>query len=327
MKRPLNFSLGLALCAGMFTAPALAVVSIDFLKVGDAGNAPDSRVMIDSSSGYGSVAYEFYMARNETTIGQYVEFLNAVAKSDPYQLYSAGMASTSYVAGISRSGSSGNYSYVPIGNSANKPITYVSWFDAARFCNWLHNGQGSGSTEIGAYTLNGAMSGIYTVNTGAQAWIPSENEWYKAAYYDATKNGGAGGYWALPNQSDSIPGNTIGVPGSANFYDGDYVGYPTTALTDVGAYGAASASYYGTNDQGGNVYEWNDAVVSGSWRGVRGGAWNNSGFLDLDSARRYDDVPSMENHVYGFRVAGVPEPSAMLLTLLASGLVVLRRLR
>jgi hypothetical protein len=45
-----------------------------------------------------------------------------------------------------------------------KPITFVSWFGVARFCNWLHNGQGSGSTKSGAYTLNGAMSGIYTVN-------------------------------------------------------------------------------------------------------------------------------------------------------------------
>jgi sulfatase modifying factor 1 len=91
------------------------------------------------------------------------------------------MATTSSIAGISRAGSSGSYEYSVIGSSAHKPITYVSWFDAARFCNWLHNGQGSGSTESGAYTVNGAMGGFYhTVNPGAKTWIPSENEWYKA---------------------------------------------------------------------------------------------------------------------------------------------------
>jgi formylglycine-generating enzyme required for sulfatase activity len=136
--------------------------------------------------------------------------------------------------------------------SAVVSIDYVSWFDAARFCNWMQNGQGNGSTETGAYTLNGAMSGIYAVNPGAKTWIPSENEWYKAAYYDATK-GGTGGYWSYPTQSNSVSGNAIGVPNSANYYDGDYVGFPGMALTDVGAYGGNSDSFYGTNDQLGNV--------------------------------------------------------------------------
>jgi sulfatase modifying factor 1 len=96
-------------------------------------------------------------------------------------------------------------------------------------------------------------------------WIPSEDEWYKAAYYDPTKGGS--NYWKYATQSDTLAGNTIGAANSANYYDGDYVGsgssaIPTSnALTDVGAYGANSVSFYGTNDQGGNVWEWNEAVI------------------------------------------------------------------
>lgn len=165
----------------------------------------------------------------------------------------------------------------------NLPIAYVSWFDAARFVNWLHNGQGSGSTETGVYSLNGATSGIFTAQPGATVWLPTEDEWYKAAYYDPTKNGGTGGYWLHANQSDSMTTNDPTVAGSANFYDGDYVGSGTSsppsgnALTEVGAYGSDSQSYYGTNDQGGNVFEWNDAVILGSSRGLRGGSWGDLG--------------------------------------------------
>lgn len=132
------------------------------------------------------------------------------------------------VAGISRSGSSGSYEYAVMdngGSSANRPITYVSWFDAARFSNWMANGQptgaqGNATTENGAYTLNGATSGVSFTknttnpNTGGTVnwWIPSEDEWYKAAYYDPTPGAGGGdNYWRYPPQSDSVPGNVIGA--------------------------------------------------------------------------------------------------------------------
>ena len=322
MKHPISFAFGLAALASIsLVNSASAVVSIDYVSVGNAGNAADT-------TGHGAVAYEYKIAKNETTIGQYAEFLNAVAKSDPYALYNPSMASNTNIAGISRSGSSGNYVYAPVAGSVNKPISYVSWFDAARFCNWMHNGQSSGGTETGAYTLNGAMSGIYTVNAGATTWIPSENEWYKAAYYDATK-GGTGGYWQYPTQSNALGGNTIGVANSANYYDGDFASSPGR-LTDVGAYGANSDSFYGTNDQGGNVLEWYDAVMPGSRRGLRGGFWDidvGFGDLTLTSSYSYVTEPSGERIGYGFRVASVPEPTCLVLTLLASGVLVIRRKR
>jgi sulfatase modifying factor 1 len=117
-----------------------------------------------------------------------------------------------------------------------------------------------------------------------------------------------GGYWAQATKSDTLAGNTIGVAHSANYYDGDYVGYPGTALTNVGAYGLNSASAYGTNDQAGNVYEWNDAVIDRSWRGLRGGSLFGGEDLQTSSSRDIGSDPSDELavSVLGFRVASIP---------------------
>ena len=300
------------------------------MTVGDAGNAADT------TAGYGAVAYEYNIARNETTISQYAAFLNAAAASDPYGLWTSGMSTDLNSAGISRSGSSGSYTYSVIG-SGDRPITYVSWFDAARFVNWLHNGQGAGSTETGVYNLNGATSGIFTAQVGATVWLPTEDEWYKAAYYDPTKNAGAGGYWLHANRSDSMTSNLIGAVGAANYYDGDFAVTQSGSLssgqnylTDVGAYGTGSQSYYGTNDQAGNVREWNDAVISGSSRGQRGGYWVNPEST-LRSSVRVGNNPTFQNDAVGFRIAGapvpIPEPSTLFLTVLFGAGCLCRRKR
>ena len=127
--KPTRRSISFAAVAGIALAiPASAAVSIDWATVGNVGNANDT-------TGYGGVAYAYKIAKNETTIAQYTEFLNAAAKSDPYALYSTNMASTTFVPRITRSGSSGSYSYAAAVGSENKPISYVSWFDAARFSN------------------------------------------------------------------------------------------------------------------------------------------------------------------------------------------------
>ena len=188
-------------------------------------------------------------------------------------------------------------------------MNYVSWFDAARMANWMVNGQGSGSTETGAYTLNGAISGIITKDAGAQVYIPTEDEWYKAAYY----NGASSTYSLYPNGQNSI------TTADANYY------LWAVSATDVGSYTGA-ASFYGTFDQGGNVWEWNDAVI-GSSRGLRGGSWEFNGFSLASSYRNYHLAPSVENYDIGFRLASVPEPSSLVLSVLASGVVLLRRKR
>jgi sulfatase modifying factor 1 len=178
--------LALAPCAVAF-ATITTAITFETVPVGDVGNPNDPA----TGNFYGGVSTAYNIGKYEVTVAQYTAFLNAVAATDTYNLYNTNMASNANIAGISRSGSPGSYTYSPIG-SVNHPITNVSWGDAARFTNWLHNGQpsgaeGPGTTETGAYTLNGATSdsaltGV-TRNVGATWFIPTENEWYKAAYY------------------------------------------------------------------------------------------------------------------------------------------------
>jgi formylglycine-generating enzyme required for sulfatase activity len=165
-----------------------------FVTVGNAGNPNDT-------TGYGGVNYQYQIGKYCVTNSDYEDFLDAVAATDSYGLYGVNMGSDAR-GGITRSGSSGSYTYSTRANMCAKPVNFVSWFDAARYCNWLHNNYGS--TETGAYTLNGATSGnAVAKNPGALYWIPTENEWYKAAYH---KSGGLNtGYWAYATQSDDAP--------------------------------------------------------------------------------------------------------------------------
>jgi sulfatase modifying factor 1 len=330
-----------------FALPADAV-TIDLVPVGNPGNANDT-------TGYGGVAYDYQIGKYEVTIGQYTEFLNAVAKTDTYSLYSTDMGTNQNIRGISRTGVSGSYSYSVIAASgsapnggvsaANRPITYVSWWDSARFANWVANGQPTGiqtgtTTENGAYNLNGATSGtaparnVTNPNTGATPTyvIPTENEWYKAAYYSPVLNSGSGGYYTYATQSNATPGSVIGS-GSNQANHAPFGVYSVTQssdystsqnyLTDVGAF-SSSVSAYGTFDQNGNVIEWNDLTgAPGSSRGRRGGFWDGSAF-SLSSSVRFTNAPSSETNVLGFRLASpvaVPEPStcAMALAGLACG--------
>jgi formylglycine-generating enzyme required for sulfatase activity len=249
------------------------------------------------------------------------------------------MAANLNRAGISRIGSPSTYTYSPIG-SPNHPITFVNWGDAARFANWLNNGQPIGlqnasTTEDGAYTLNGATTDLALSaiprNPGAKYFIPSEDEWYKAAYYDPSVTH----YWTYPTRTDSTPTSAPppGAANTANFKGPN--GYAVTGsnslsssqnyLTDVGAY-SLSASPYGTFDQGGNVWEWNEAIldtgISGSIpdRGIRGGAWSGLD-INMKAGLRNHDPASTESSDFGFRIATVPEPTTFALA--AIGLVIL----
>jgi len=258
--------------------------------VGNPGNANDPA----TGSLYGAVNYSYQIGKYDVTIGQYTEFLNAVAKTDTYSLYNTNMADDLNVAGIARAGASGSYTYSVINNggpSGNRPITYVNWWDAARFSNWMANGQPTGAqssttTENGAYNVNGATTGSApgrnTVNPNTSAaptfYIPTENEWYKAAYYSPLLNSGSGGYWTFAMQRDETPGNMIGGRANqANYNNGVYSVTQSSSyssgqnyLTDVGAF-TNSASFYGTFDQSGNVYQWNDLDgTTGSSRGLLG---------------------------------------------------------
>ena len=330
------WAIGVCLVAG---STASGWVDIEYVPVGSPGNLADTEIMADGTTSYGRVDYAYLIGAYEVTNAQYAEFLNAVATMDAWDFYDSRMASGwNDIGGITRAGADGSYSYAARAGREDRPVNYVTYWDAARFANWLHNGQPTGlqdatTTEDGAYTL-----GIFTGdggqsivrNPGAMVFIPSEDEWYKAAYYDPSRNGGLGGYWDYPTGADSTPNNN--PPGSDTGNSANYslaVGSPDY-LSDVGAY-AMSESLFGTFDQGGNVWEWNeDIIASGeTWasRVLRGGSFSfDESFLHAAGRDYYPDLEVNFLGTIGFRVAAVPEPGSVGL-LAAGALIVLRRRR
>jgi formylglycine-generating enzyme len=300
--------------------------SIQWVTVGDPGNAPDT-----TGAGYGAVATSYRIMRYEFTNQQYTNFLNAVDPqgTNPDSIYSGSMGSNPR-GGITNTGSTDGNRYAVKTDMGNKPVNYVSWFDAARVSNWLQAGGGayvtsvSGSAAInsGAYTLNGATSGNAPwVNSDATFYVPAIDQWYKAAYY---KGGGTdAGYWTYATQYDDPPtavNATIGGSGTSGgvipVTSGNYANYDYAAdwnsqdgnVTTVGTNGGPSA--YGTFDMSGNVTEWNDPNgTTDPSRWVRGGRWNYN-VISLHPTDGYPDNPSNEGDAIGFRLASpVSDPS------------------
>jgi formylglycine-generating enzyme required for sulfatase activity len=336
----------ITICAVVVTILAIsgaAQAAMDFVTVGNPGNTGE----LSGGPGYGfapqvtvgAVGYDYKMGKYEVTAGQYTEFLNAVASTtDPYGLYNTRMGQAGYAymgCNIQRSGSSGNYNYTVASDWANRPVNYVSWGDAARFANWMTSGQ----TEIGSYTLNGAMTDAalmaVTRNASAQYVIPTEDEWYKAAYYDPLKVGGPG-YWDYikdDTQPNSVPNGNgyrdvtetvlISKGHNLNYSTGSWMldTPPYYERTEVGTF-FLSDSPYGTFDQLGNVSEWNEAILlsqlSGTnERGVRGGTYGSTA-NSASALFRGSASPTYEGWGgSGFRIAEVPEPGTLVLLSLA----------
>lgn len=327
---------------------------IDWVTIGNAGNPADTTVMAaDRTTGYGSVPYTYRITKFDITNTQYAAFLNAVTRtSDPYLLFFPCMdRSQCYKlgSGIARTGSAGNYSYAAQPGRERRPVNYVNLYDAMRLANWMNNGQGDASTETGAYTLLGGTVPINALtvrrNPGAKVFVTSENEWYKAAYYDPKKKR----YYAYPAGTDkpmtcALPGPTPntgncglitseknpanpGLPSTAGWFYGD--------VTDVGAY-SRSPSPYGTFDQGGNLFQWIDELtyaVTGPYRAgsnvapvldalnsitgnpfvdgvgpcavVRGTDWGDGGEFNAANGRTCDYAFD-KFETYGIRLASLP---------------------
>jgi len=278
-------------------------VEIEVVPVGNVGNAADS-------TGYGAVADAYSIGKYEVTSGQYTKFLNAVAAADTYGLYNTNMdiANHPWACNIIRTGNSGSYSYTVAAEWANRPVNGVGWGDAARFANWLHNGQpkgaqGESTTEDGAYYLNGAITQADLLAVSREAdweWaIPTENEWYKAAYHK--NDGNSDNYFDYPTGSDSLPGREMDdVSGNNANYSSGPIDSPH--YTTLAGEFQNSASPYGTFDQGGNVGEWNEAIIeTTSTRGVRGGTIDAPASYLLAS-HRASSYPTNEENNRGFRV-------------------------
>ncbi len=285
----------------LWLTPPAAAVTVDWVGVGDPGNAADT-------TGFGSVASGYQISKYEITNAQYTEFLNAVADTDTYGLYNANMSSGT--GGIVQLGVPTLFSYTVVPGREDMPVNFVSFYDSLRFANWLDNGQptgmqNAGTTEDGAYTFSDATT-VGPRNAGATIVLTSEDEWYKAAYYDVVTTS----YFDYPAESNvqtacAAPSAT---PNSANCLNavGD--------LTNVGSY-TGSASPNDTFDQGGNVWEWTEGYEeAGGFYVQRGGSY---GFTpgNLESSIQRLGTPTDEVDFVGFRVAMVPEPGTALLVM------------
>jgi formylglycine-generating enzyme required for sulfatase activity len=288
----------LLITAGAATAiaatPGSIIIDMEIVKI-TGGNNPDGPDYGHEHAyqiGYGAVSYDYYIGTKEVTNAQYTAFLNAVAsQSDTYALYNPAMASY----GITRAaGGEGGYTYTT--TSPDKPVVYVTFWNAARFCNWLT----SGETETGVYDFTAAGSPVNptndTINRDADAWaaggwaLPTEDEWYKAAYYNPKTNS----YSVYPTGSDTITA--------------DDANYNTGSLTDAGHY---TANQNGIFDMAGNVWEWNETIGEDDSFGRRGGSFRQGSYLA--SSARSTAAASSGLDVLGFRVVfssltSVPEP-------------------
>ena len=271
------------------------VVAFDWVTVGDPGNACDPQ---GTGRCFGAVGYSYRIATREVTNVQYAAFLNAKAASDPLGLYNPDMAAAG--GGIRRSGSPGSYTYSTIAGREHMPATPVSYFDALRFANWLHNGQGDGDTETGAYTLIGGTpkpsNSLLDRNAGATVFLPTDAEWYKAAHYDP----GSAAYYDYPTGTDTkvVCSTPTATPNRAN------CGSAAGDFTSAGSY-PGSPSPNGTFDQGGNASEWTDRLIGiEDHRTIRGGTSGTAPDRLRGQILEYDD-PSFEQTGLGFRVASL----------------------
>ncbi len=310
-------------------------VNIETVPVGNVGNA--GRLVGNVGATYlcGSVDYEYQIGKYEVTAGQYRDFLNAVARTDTYGLYNANMDSHTHGCQITRNGDSGSYTYDfsgrPSGEESeweNRPVNYVGWGDAARFANWMHNGQPSGlqdanTTEDGSYYLNGASSASDLANVTREydaTWvIPSEDEWFKAAYHK--NDGPTGNYFNYPTSNDLAPMNYVLHPERHNRANYRVAIRAPHYRNEVGFF-FASPSPYGTFDQGGNISEWNETILDTLNRATHGGSYASGPHMLL--ARSGSSYPAVgEIQTLGFRLAQVPEPATLSLMALG-GLAVIR---
>lgn len=284
----------------------------------------------DILTGRGCVPYEYEISTGEITNAQFSDFLNSVANiADSHNIYTRSM-STGVNGGILRKKNGNIFQYEPREGFENRPVAYLSWFALARYANWLHYGRPTGLQILGV-TEGDSMQGAYDTskfdefengdskvnllidsfrrNKDAKYFIPTDDEWYKAAYYDPEKNGFRK-YWKFPNRSDLSPTNLKKDNAGLNYQIDDLGEGPPFFVSKVGDF--TGTGYYKIFDMGGNVWEWLEdwRNLGGGqcWRcelptkGLRGGSFN---YIDIGLMNGNVDpgVPSDRYFVYGGRLA------------------------
>lgn len=206
--RCLNTSLDEHETIGFRQASVANVFSFDkFVHIGDEGNHSDT-------TGYGSVGYCYYMSKYPLTNYEYSQFLNAIDPEgyNPQGIYHWKM--TDHILGgiIFDLNADNGKKYAVKPHMQNKPVNFINWFDCARYCNWLHNkkpiftstSNAANSINSGAYEVGTNIKGnTVAKNSNAKYHIPTEDEWYKAAYYKGQSTDA--GYWLYATQSDTAP--------------------------------------------------------------------------------------------------------------------------
>jgi sulfatase modifying factor 1 len=306
-------------------------VSIPMTEIGNPGNAGYI------FNGFGDVAYKYDIGTYETTNQQYVDFLNAVGQSNPNGIYNSKMG-TDTNGGIVQSGSPGSYTYSVKGGSnpqgatyASAPAMFVSWYSAARFVNWLTNGQQTGgagvsSLETGSYTLSNATSGpLPTRNTAFLATnggyvLPSMDEWFKAAFHNAAGLASTD-YTLWGTATSTQPTANVSNPLLANVANYGRSTTPTLGPLDVASY-SNSLSSYGLYSMIGNAAEITETrnpssdtmyqAMSGSWSTNPGNVLAFNAILGGGSGTFVNGTAATAQ--IGFRpayITAVPEPSTM----------------
>jgi sulfatase modifying factor 1 len=323
--RPPTFIASLALAASCAVAQ-IDPSGIDFVTITALGNAPwpGNGTEGDRAIGRGTVNYEYRIGRFEVTTAQWVEFFNAAYdRADaplPHLLPPGFWGATPTTPNTP----GGRRWTVPAGNDM-RPVGDISWRMAAMYCNWLHNDK---NTDRSAF-----MNGAYDVSTfsyadigfndqltrhpDARYWIPTWDEWLKAAHYDPV----AAQWRVFPNGTDTPlvygpPGVLVnGQPTQANagWISAEYPGHSPFAVP-LGAY-ANVQSPWGLFDVAGGTREWTEDTlyVSGIWPAFRrfdGSAWGASAPSLTDQIHNAGgDFPSLSTFDLGFRIASsVPSP-------------------
>jgi len=271
----LFLSIAVLVAVALLVAPASAVtithgttsIDMDFVPVDNPGNAGDPT--------RGAVDYTYHIGKYEVTEDQWGVVVDA---QGGYPLHA------------------GNW-------TGDQPVAEIRWHDMAMFCNWLT----SGNIMNGAYTIDGGAN--YTVTAidrtvttyGNTVYvIPTEDEWYKAAYYDPNKPGGAG-YYDFPTGSDTQP-DGLDSSGDTEFEVVCDDGYNQGLPNDVD--NAGSLSPYGTMGQGGNVYELTETEHSAGYCVMRGSSWGAGADRTGYNWRFSHSYTNEQSHV-GFRVASI----------------------
>ena len=289
--------------------------TIDFVTIGNAGNANDSGTTGSYFTPYGGVGYTFQMGKYEISEDM-----------------------------INKANTEGGLFITKDTRGVDKAATNVSWNEAARFVNWLNVSQSyapaykfslnpgdvgyvsntQANTDLVLWTVSDAgydPSNLYR-NSNAHYFLPSENEWYKAAFY----SGSGTTYFDYATGSNTIPTAVASGTGAGTAVYGQSFPQGPADITQAGG-----LSPYGTMGQDGNVWEWNESAFTApndspsESRAFRGGDWDNAE-LNLRSSTRNINAPTGSSSYVGFRVASVPEPSCAIL-MLGSGLVFLSRRR